>query len=245
MDISPERILVALGKKAENISIFGTLSVSGKDRYAGSYPIYGGEPIVGGVAMAAVFTKEKLHFYSTTVKLKRIIPLNDVVTATNGKILISIGGKTFKEYMETNGMGIGTNLPFFFYNQDGAEIVRICTAVTPEGYGVFLGDIPKHTAIAVCKWVSKEDIVKTAAELLSQASSECGDVSGYLVYSCVARRIIIGADENVELQTIEKNIGGKAFSLSYVGGEIFPQTTKDGRLVSYFQNNTLIVCVFP
>ena len=244
MEVSPDHVLVSLGRQAENVPVFGSLGLSFKGGYPDSYPLYGGEPLTNGVVLAAVFTKEKPRFYSASFKYDRIMRLNDPVTATDGKILISIGGKTFREYMETNGLGTGENLPYFFYGPEGSEILRFCVTVTPDGSGVFAGEVPVNAAIGVCTWVSKEDVVETAAELISQVSGECGEMSGCLIYSCMARRILLGADKNVELQAIRKHIGDRVFTFAYCGGEMFPQFLENGKIINQLQNDTLIVCVF-
>lgn len=244
MEVPLERVLASLGKTAENIPIFGSLGLSFRDGYTGSYPLYGGEALTDGVVLAAVFTKENPRFYSASVKHERIMRLNDPVTAVNGKVLISIGGKTYKEYMETIGIGTGEIVPYFFFGQDGSEIMRVCIAVTPEGYGVFTGEVPADTAIAVCAGVSKEDVAETAAELASQVKGECGEMSGCLIYSCMARRFLLGADKSVELRAIREHMGDRVFNFAYCGGEVFPQTLGNGKIVNQLQNNTLIGCAF-
>jgi hypothetical protein len=244
MEVPLERVLSSLDKTAENIPVFGSLGLSFKEGYTDSYPLYNGESLMDGVALAAVFTKVKPRFYSASIKHEKVIRLNDPVTVVNGKVLISIGGKTFREYMETNGIGTGENLPYFFYGQDGSETLRVCTALTPEGYGVFIGEVPADAAVAVCTWISKEDVVETASELISRVNKECGEMSGCLIYSCMGRRILLGADKNVELQAVLKGMGDRVFTFAYCGGEVFPQTLKSGRIVNQLQNDTLIVCVF-
>jgi hypothetical protein len=244
MDVSPERALAALGKIAENVPVFGSLGISLKKGYTGSYPLYGGEALTDGLVLAAVFTREKPRFYSASIKHERIMRLNDPVTAAKGKLLISIGGKTYREYMETNGIGTGELSPYFFYGPEGSEIIRVCMAVTPEGCGVFTGEVPANTAIAVCTGVSKDDITETAAELLRRVNGECGEMSGCLIYSCMTRRLLLGADNNMELRAVRESMGGRVFNFVYSGGEVFPQILESGRIVNQLQNNTLIVCAF-
>lgn len=244
MGVPLEHILVSLGKTAENIPAFGSLGLSFQDGYLSGDPLYGGEALADSVVLAAVFTKTKPRFYSASVKPDRVIRLNDPVTAAKGKILLSIGGKTYKEYLETTGIGTGEFLPYSFFGPDGSEIIRVCLEVTPEGYGVFTGEVPANAAAAVCTVISKEDIADTAEELLSRVSREGKDMSGCLIYSCMTRQIMFGTDKNVELRVVQKNIGDKAFNFAYCGGEVFPQTLESGRIKNQLQNNTLIVCAF-
>jgi hypothetical protein len=244
MDIPVERILVSLGETAKNIPVFGSVGVSAQEKLANSYPLCGGEALANGVVLAAVYTKEKLRFYSASIKHERIMRLNDQVTAVKGKVLISIGGKIYREYMEANGIGTGVNASYYFHNPDGSELVRVCMALTPDGYGIFAGEVPENAAIAVCAGVSREDIAETATELLSRAKGECGDISGCLIYSCMSRLMLLGVDKNTELKVVQENMENRVFNFAYSGGEVFPQTLKDGRIINQLQNNTLIVCVF-
>jgi hypothetical protein len=245
MDAAPEHILTSLGKAAENIPVFGALALSSSDQFADSYSFCGDKVLTDGVVLAAIFTKSPPSFYSVSVKYNRIMRLKDPITEAKGKTLLSIGGKTFKEYMETDSSGAGEDLPYLFYGSDGSEIVRVCHRITPEGYGLFTGEVPPDAMIAVCTGVSKEDIVETATELFSRIKEECGETSGCLIYSCMTRRFLLGPDKNVELWAIQNVLGdNKALSFSYSGGEVFPQTLKSGKMINQLQNNTLIVCVF-
>jgi hypothetical protein len=244
MPLGSGRILESLGKTAPNIPVFGSVAVSLKEKFAGSYAIFNGEVLSSRIVLAAVFTDKAPAFYSVSIKRDKVLPLRAQVSAAKGQILISVGDKKYKDYMEANNLPTSGVTPFVFIRPDGTLLNRTCLQVTEEGFGFFAGEIPVNAEMSVCTMLTADNIIETSGELLERIKNEQDDMSGCLVYSCLSRLFLLGADRVKEQSLAQKFLEGKAFGFAYSGGEVCPQFIEPGRTVSLLQNTSLVVCVF-
>ncbi|MDR2741750.1 MAG: FIST C-terminal domain-containing protein [Treponema sp.] len=238
------RIVEALGKAAPNIPVFGSVGISLKEKFAESYALCNDEVLSSGVVLAAVFAEKAPAFYTTVLKRDKILHLREQVSMAKDKVLISIGGKTYRDYMIANKLPVSGIIPFVFFCPDGTVLDRTCRDVTPEGYGIFTGEIPVNAEIALCTNITGESIIETSDELLGRIRENHGNIPGCLLYSCVSRMAVLGADRIRESALVQEHLKGKAFTLAYSGGEIYPQGLEDGRFVNLLQNTAMTACVF-
>jgi hypothetical protein len=244
VNVASDRILTALEKTTENIPTFGSMAVSLINaQYEKSYALFNHEILTDRIAMLAIFSDKKPRFYTTTVGNDKTIPLRDFVTETDGRLLISIGNKKYKDYMTENKLPLSGSVPFLFYYADGTVVSRVCIDITPEGYGIFAGEVPVNTEVALCTLTSVDNIIKEVEEFMEGIKKKEPDMSGCLIYSCVYRMILLGVEKIKEITAIQQNLAGKPFGFAYSGGEIFPQSFEDGRTVNRVQNTSLTVCI--
>jgi hypothetical protein len=244
MPIGAGEILESLAKYAPEIPVFGAVAVSGKPRFAGSSAIFGGEVLANNrFVLAAVFTDKPPSFHALNPRRDKVLHLREQVSMAKGRVLISIGDKTYRDYMIANKLPVTGVTPFLFFLPDGTALTRTCIQITEEGYGVFAGEIPLNAGIAVCTSLLTEGGVleSTAGFLEALGKDQAG---GGLLYSCMSRLFIIGANRAGETALAQKNLEGRAFNMAYAGGEIAPLFREDGRVVNLLNNTSLIACMF-
>jgi hypothetical protein len=92
--------------------------------------------------------------------------------------------------------------------------------------------------------ISHDEVLDTTEKLLRKAVEEKSDGS-MLLFSCIARNMILGMDSEAELGAVKKILGDKIpHSCNYSSGEICPIYDKNGKLRNRFHNYTFIACYF-
>jgi small ligand-binding sensory domain FIST len=65
-----------------------------------------------------------------------------------------------------------------------------------------------------------------------------------LIFSCVVRRMMFGAEPLVEAAMIEEKLNGDSpFMLAYAGGEICPTSVRAEGVTNRFHNYSIIACI--
>lgn len=249
MPVGKSQILSELNRASGNIPAFGSVGISLKDNYDESYAAGNGEVLTDRIAAAAVFAGRAPNFYTVSLKESKLLRLRDRVTKAEGQYLISIGDQLFRDYMNSYSLPSNSLFPFKFFCSDGSILVRSLANPTAEGYGLFADDVPEGAEIAISVHTAADDFAETAGELLSLIQKDHPNTPGCLIYSCMTRMFLFGKERNKEQVLLDDHLGGKAYSLAYSGGEIFPHCFTGarfdgGRFVSQLQNVSMTACVF-
>jgi hypothetical protein len=212
---------------------FGTLTVDNTIDYAEASVLYGGEVYKDRYAFVLLCGEVNMKFHIATLSTERIFNDRGVITDVEGSLIKTVNDIPVIDYLVSLGLSkdadggmTGVNVyPFVVDLGDGtAPIIRILFAITPEGYAVCGGDIPKGAVISVGS-IDADSVVEATAAKLDEivAGGKPGEET-VLVFSCLGRYLALGYTPSREMDTIKEKLNGAgiAFSFMYSGGEICP-----------------------
>jgi hypothetical protein len=166
------------------------------------------------------------------------------VTEATANVVTRIGDQTALEFYRSY---FGTHVipdpeyPLVVYEADReTAYIRAPLVVNLEtGALQFAGDVPVGASVRIAE-ASREDIIEACAQSVRAAFQALGarQPDGALVFSCAARRMVLGTRALQEIQTLQKNcprpmpIGG-----FYCYGEIAPVRPGEA---AQFHNETFI-----
>ncbi|MDR1250006.1 MAG: FIST C-terminal domain-containing protein [Treponema sp.] len=242
-------IMNALNRLGAGIPVFGTISCDSTSDYSKSRVILNG--LAEPNTLALVLLKGNVHpkFYVNTLPEASIKKLTAVVTDSEECLIKKVNDMPFLDYLETIGiskeavLASTVSYPIMMDYNDGSKPTgRGIYSVTPEGNGVLGGEIPVGATIAMAN-MDYTAVLQTAGDAVKKAIAP-GDVSGLLVYPCLTRNLVLGANSDDEMQKIAEILGGKyPYQICYSGGEICPVFAGDGNLLNRVHNFTCVICV--
>ncbi|HXI00097.1 MAG TPA: FIST N-terminal domain-containing protein [Sphingobacteriaceae bacterium] len=175
------------------------------------------------------------------------------VTETDGTKLISINARPavelFTQHAEATGQEFNPEqpIPFFLHNILGIEIagdykLRVPLAVLPDGSLAMASDIPNGAYVRFMEThnhCSKQAAMDAAANAVQQLGDCKPNVA--LFFDCVATRLRMGKDFDLELNKVSETLKG----VDFVGCNTYGQVARVNGQFSGFQNCTAVVCVIP
>lgn len=244
-----EQIVGMLNALSDEAPVFGTLAAADMcgDIYSGV--VYNGEVCEDGAAMILFYGECNPRFFVESISDSNIHKQRGIINRADGNVIMEVNEQTFLEYMDgiglvKNGKVTGkTAVPLIVdYNDGTMPVARSLYTVTPEGYGICGGVMPRDASITV-GMVEHDDVVKTAKALMSRLEKE--KASGALIVSCLTRYLALESNIYKEMETVSSFIKGSLpFSMLYSGGEISPVCGEHGQNVNRFHNVTIAACVF-
>lgn len=182
-------------------------------------------------------------------------PVSNKMRATevDGSKLISINAMpavdVFQEYAREKGheFDVKNPIPFFLHNIIGIELesgykLRVPLSVLDDGSIACASDIPTGASIyfmgigADAASIAAEDATRVALEQLN-----LNKPSVALFFDCVATRLRMGNDFNLELEKVKNSLD----PAKYVGCNTYGQIARVTGQFSGFHNCTAVVCVIP
>lgn len=175
------------------------------------------------------------------------------VTQADGMKLISLNARPavelFVEHAASTGQTFDLEqpLPFFLHNILGIEVagdfkLRVPLAILEDGSLTMASNIPEGAYVHFM--VTDNDCSEKAATTAAvNALKQIGDYkpSVALFFDCVATRLRMGKEFNLELGQISKTLEGT----DYAGCNTYGQIARVDGQFSGFQNCTAVVCVIP
>jgi len=175
------------------------------------------------------------------------------VTEAEGSCLISINGaptiEALRDFAEQSGQTFDTTdpLPFFLHNVIGIKTsnghkLRVPLAVNEDGSIACASTIPVGSTIHIMRTshASAAEAAAHAAEMaLSQLNGNQPKVA--IFFDCVATRLRMGLDFDMELKTLSKSLNGAEF----VGCNTYGQIARVDGQFSGFHNCTAVACLLP
>jgi hypothetical protein len=241
-----------LTKKLNTISggvpNFGTVALSHYADYKDTQVLYGGKGYAD--CLAAILFSGGIHakYYVTSLSDKMIQKQKAVITESDANILKSVNGISALEFLRLYGFlneygSEGVHIvPFIIDYNDGTKpVARAIYSFTEEGYAVCGGEMPVNATLSVGT-LDHDDIVWTAEKAID-AVLEKNENGVVLMFSCIARYLGLGADDEKEMARIAGKIGKVKHHLAYSAGEICPMYDQSGNTVNRYHNDTLVICV--
>ncbi|MDR0723231.1 MAG: FIST C-terminal domain-containing protein [Treponema sp.] len=227
------------------IPLFGTLAGNHRIDHLKSHTIFNGQSSNDILSFVLVYGPIHPSFFVTTIPGEKIKNQKAIITKAADNILMEINHLPVQVYMEHLGIDAWvatTSFPFLIDYNDGTKpVLRSIYAFTPEGYAVCGGRMPIGTTIMVGD-IDYADVMYTTGETVKQIL-QVPEPSCILMFSCLARYLVQGADPTAELEQVRSSLHDTVYQFCYSGGEICPVYNEHGRLVNRFHNCTLIACV--
>ncbi|MDR3114580.1 MAG: FIST C-terminal domain-containing protein [Treponema sp.] len=228
------------------IPLFGTLASHHRIDYAHSYTLFNGQSSNDTLSFVLIYGAIHPSFFVTTIPGEKIQNQKAIITKAEGNILMEINDMPVKMYLEHLGIMdawvASASFPFLIDYNDGTKpVLRSIYTFTPEGYAVCGGRMPVGTTLMVGD-IDYTDVVYTTGETVKQIL-QVPEPSCILMFSCLTRYIVLGADATAELEQVRSSLHDTVYQFCYSGGEICPVYTESGGLVNRFHNCTLIACV--
>lgn len=247
--VAGELIFQKLDKESGNIPIFGALACDDTIEFSECVAFRGDEADRQSMAIALISGDIHPRFFVTSVSDNRIQRQKAVITKSEGYVLHEVNGTPIVEYMESlglneqNGLNATRALPFMIdYNDGSKPVARAILQITPSGEVICCGMMPENTTLGIAS-IDYTEVMKTAQKAASEVLTG-DDIHGVLMFSCVVRSYVIGADVLAEIDTIKQVIGDSVpYTVSYCGGELCPMYMPEGDAVNRFHNFTIVACV--
>jgi len=252
MDFAGDDLVFELDRVSGGIPIFGTLTGDHTMDYHLSQTIYNGESDKRTMAIIAVSGNIEPEYRIAAMPLGAMTKQQLVITKSQGSVLMEVNGRPLSDFYESVGLtksieqGGYNALPFAIDFNDGTvPVARGIIATTPEGYAICAGLMPEGATLMMGR-LEKEDVIKTSRSLAKElAAGSALEGKAALMFSCLGRNNVLGADLLAELEAVETELSAAMpFSLSYSGGEICPVGSADGTLKNRFHNESIIACIF-
>jgi len=253
---SADEFVEAWGGILPGAPVFGTLSVNDYPDASSGMTICGGEAAGAGYAFILCYGDLNPRFLIATLPEGNRMPHKGEVTRATANVVYEIGGRAARDYLKdvgfaaTEGASTGAFwfVPFLVSERnrkdyDGVPVLRGLDSFTEEGAAVFAATVEEGSFLTLLNMDADGAIAETAAKL--GAVRDMPDVNGALVFSCVARHMVLVHKKNPleELERAKDALAGAPFLMSYSGGEICPTSIKDGAHVNRYHDYSLVALV--
>ena len=244
-NVSSDVILEAVDSVSGGIPIFGTVAIDHKLDYSTAKTIYNGEMFRESLVIAAIYGKPDFSLGIASYEEGNVRRQKAIITESKGNILIGVNGKTVLEYFEETGLsrddllvGMGITPLIVDYKDGRKPVARAIITLTPENHAICGGVMPVNTALTLAR-MDKNDVLHTTAAAAKPLMAKDKVV---FCYSCIARFMALGINNNAEAEEVKKAAGSARYQFACSGGEICPLPDTDGKLKNSFHNYTNVFC---
>ncbi|MCL2617096.1 MAG: FIST C-terminal domain-containing protein [Defluviitaleaceae bacterium] len=241
-----------LSEASGDVPCFGTLAIDDSADFSGCFVFGKGEHYLDRMSMVLVYGELSPKFYIANVPPENIMDKSAIITKSAGSVIMEVNGRSMDTFFTDMGLMEATEIPYAMlslpfmidYNDGAPKVSKNYIGKTPERYAICAGAIPEGSTLHIAT-LSKEDVIQTAGQVLDQMLRDMEGVSGMLIYSCVGRSMVLGADQYDEMNLISGKVAGKLpFMMASAGGEICPTQILGGKATNRFHNNAFIACLF-
>jgi len=192
----------------------------------------------------------KPRFFHSSFPDKSILSWDAVITGAAGNRIISINNKPALSFLKDmgffqDGMHEGILVyPLVVEYPDNETEVVIVQDISPEGQlicgrKVQAGGMLNMVAVTA-------DTVLESVKIMVRDLKKSGNETGFILFSCFLRNIVLGGNSQVEYESVCKELDGCTGSWLFLnsGGELCPGYSENGELVNRFHQYAVIACQF-
>jgi len=192
----------------------------------------------------------KPKFFHSFFPEKTILSWDAVITEAVGNRIISINNRPALSFLKDMGFfqdsmyeGILVYPLMVEYPNNETEVV-IVQDISPEGQ-LICGRVVKAGGILNMVAVTADTVLESA-KVMARDLKNSDNGTGFIMFSCFLRNIVLGGSSQVEYESVCKELDGYAGSWLFInsGGELCPIYTENGELVNRFHQYALIACQF-
>jgi hypothetical protein len=241
----------AFFKVAENTPVFGTLPCSPFHDHRNSFTILNGVAYAESAVLVLLSGNIHPDFLMVSTPEQNLQKQYGIITKSDGCRVYMINGMSFTDYLVNNGIAKSSAsydllymIPFIVNFNDGSPpVARGLYSIKDDGPAVFGSEMPEGNTISPGS-LNYDGIMKTAENLMRQISLK-KNINGIIMYSCLARYLLLGLKNDDELKKITEQVDGMTpYQACYSGGEICPVKNNAGEFINRMHNYTFIACVF-
>jgi hypothetical protein len=244
----------ALTALCPGVPVFGTLAISDSLTFDNCSTLCCGAASLNKMAFIVVAGAVSPRFLISTVNDHNKTPYSGEITKSEKNIVREINGISTYEYFSDIGLAkdgrLDQGLQFVpilvdfnkRHDYDGVPVVRAIVYLDENGDAVCRGYMYQNSIFTVIN-PSAADIMQSSEDLMEQIKA-IPDRRATLIFSCVVRRMMFGAEPLLEAAMVEKSLrGGPPFMLAYAGGEICPTSASAAGVTNRFHNYSIIACI--
>lgn len=247
--VGGELLVDTLDSASCGVPVFGTLGCDHNPDYRDTHAIHNGVCYPTAMALLLLWGDVHPRFLIASISEEKTQKEKAIITASDGNILQAVNGMPLLQYLKTLGIAQGNGIegmnavPLIVdYNDGSKPVARAIYLITGDGHAVCGAAMPVDATLAIGS-IDHDDVMRTSREAVRQALAQ-PDVSGMLMFSCLSRCYVLGADTMAELEGVRDLVPeGLPYHVCYSGGEICPVYTPDGQTINRFHNFTYIVCI--
>ena len=249
---SGDEYVNVLSEVSGGVPCFGTIAIDDTLDFSNCFMLADGEHHRDRMAMILVYGNIQPKFYIANISPSKIIGNSAVVTKSAGHILMEVNKRPLTDYFEDLGLTKASetqyamsNLPFLLdYNDGTPKVSKILVTMTPEKYAVCAGAMPEGSTLHIAS-SDKDDVLLTTGEAVDLLLKDVKNATGgLLIYSCISRGMVFGADQFKEIEFVRQKLGANVpFMMAFSGGEICPTQVSDDKAINRFHNNAFIACL--
>ena len=172
------------------------------------------------------------------------------ITSGDNFSIRTVNGFTFKEFLvsfgffQNNASEDFSAVPVVINHNDGSiPEVRAIHSLTSEGFALCGGITSSGSTLSIGH-LDFDDILKTTEQSIINIS-QIANTNGAIIFSCLGRQTVLGADLRAEINLVQKHIPHSIpWHFAYSAGEICPTLSLEANFINRFHNYTFVACTF-
>ncbi|MDR3349094.1 MAG: FIST C-terminal domain-containing protein [Acidaminococcales bacterium] len=254
MEISGNRYLDAYTRLCPNTPVFGTFAVDDLPEFTDCLTISEGNSSKEAVSFILVGGNVAPRFFIATISGEKMLPYGGEITKSKDNVIMEINDMRAYEYFESIGLAkegaLDPGLQFLPFvldfkgreDYDAVPVVYELIGLDENGFAVCRGDMYQNSTFKLGIFES-EDILATSKEMIKKINAE-KDIQALIIFSCLGRRLSLGAEPLKELNLIAETINsGTPYMVAYSGGEICPTSRTKDSVTNRYHNYSLVACI--
>jgi hypothetical protein len=249
-NVGGEAIVESINKASGGILLFGALAIEATSDFNENQTIFNGTNSKVRLSFALLYGNIHPSFFIASIAEEKIQKQKGIITKSKGNILMEVNNMPVPAYLKSLGLReeIGSwetaSFPFVLDYNDGTKpLGRSIYLITEDGCAACGGYMPENAAISLGA-IDYADVLRTTGEAIQKILKNRKEASCLLMFACLTRYLVLGANTTAEMEKVRKLIAGAVdYQFAYAGGEICPVYTESGDTVNRFHNCTFIACL--
>jgi hypothetical protein len=233
---------------------FGMPAISDSILFDNCLTLYDGETSLTKMVFILVAGNVNPRFLISTFSDDDKTPFSGEITKSKENIIYEINGVPAYEYFKSIGLAkdgkLDDGLQFVPLlidfkkraDYDGVPIIHAIAHLNENGDAVCRGYMYQNSVFTITN-PTMDSVLRSAAEVIEKVK-EMPDRQATLIFSCIVRRMTLGAKPLTEATMVKDTLQGDSpFMFAYAGGEICPTSMRDGKAVNRFHHFSIIACI--
>jgi hypothetical protein len=262
LNVSADVMSASLNRACGGIPVFGSVALDMSTHIRKPQTIYkafgqdagqaAGESGAFSDRMALLLFRGRVkpRFFHSSFPEKSILPWDAVITGAAGNRIISINNRPALSFLKDMGFypdGINDGILLYplvieYPNKDTHVVVL--QDLGPGGQLICSMNVQAGGILNI--GVITADFVFESAKAMAQDLKNGDSGTGFIMFSCFLRNVVLGGNSQAEFELVCKELGGYTGSWLFLnsGGELCPGYTENGELANRFHQYALIACQF-
>ena len=254
-DYAGDWYVEAFQRVCGRVAIFGSLAVDDAITvYNRCASVYNGKILTNEMSYLLVYGNVHPRFFVASVQNQSGADEQGIITKSEGNLVHAINDTTAIKYFEESGLaknGVlreGIDFVPFLMSLPGAQgpdalpFVRAVIRFDENGSAVCRGVMYEGATFTIGSNVST-DVLNATRDMIEQVNAQ-ETPQALLLFSCIVRRLSVGANALMELDTVQQTLRPDIpYMISYSGGEIAPVSADCDGATNRFHNFTFIGCL--